>query len=64
MKALVRAHRHPHWTATGPDYFTPCPAHLWTVTFDGKQTTARSWVEALDLANTVARAARLVEVAP
>jgi hypothetical protein len=60
----VAAHRHLHWTATGPDYLAPCPAHLWTVTAGGRQSMAPTWLAAMDLANTLARAARPVEVKP
>jgi hypothetical protein len=42
---------------------TGCPAGLWTVTVDGRARTLRTWPEALDLANTIARATRPVEVA-
>ena len=62
MRPVVRMHRHQHWTAIGVDYLTLCKAGLWTVTFDGKQTTTHSWAEAMEFANTLARSQRPVEV--
>ena len=51
------------WSPDRGQHEIPCPAHLFVVVVGDKHHRAQSWQACMDLANMVARAARLVEVA-